>query len=53
LSDHIQKVNLQVWIPGQDLAVDEIMARFLGRVSEAIIIPGKPIPTGFKIWGIG
>ena len=34
------------------MAVDEAMARFEGRAHEATIIPGKPIPTGFKIWVI-
>ena len=28
------------------------MSRFEGRAREATTIPGKPIPTGFKIWVI-
>jgi hypothetical protein len=31
--------------------VDEIIVRFEGRVKETITVPGKPIPTGFKVWG--
>lgn len=29
------------------------MCRFEGRALETTTIPGKPIPTGFKIWAIG
>ncbi len=47
---HIQDVNLRVWKPGKDLAVDEIIVRYEGRVKETIIVPGKPTLTGFKVW---
>ena len=26
------------------------MVRFKGRAKETTIVPGKPIPTGFKVW---
>lgn len=52
MNKHIQEVNLQLWTPGTNVAVDEIMARFQGQASEATTIPGKPTPTGFKIWAI-
>ena len=29
------------------------MLKFEGRTSEKITIPGKPIPTGFKLFGLG
>jgi len=32
--------------------VDEIIVRFQGRVKETITVPGKPIPTGFKVWAV-
>jgi hypothetical protein len=32
--------------------MDEIIIRFQDRVSEATIIPGKLIPTGFKVWNV-
>jgi hypothetical protein len=32
------------------LAVDEIMVRFEGRAKETTTVPGKPTPTGFKVW---
>jgi hypothetical protein len=48
----MQKVNLEVWKPGRDLAVDEIIVRYEGRAKETTIVPGKPTPTGFKVWGV-
>ena len=38
------------WLPGVNIAVDESIARFKGRAYETIIIPNKPIKTGFKVW---
>jgi Transposase IS4 len=40
------------WIPSINLTVDEIMLKFEGRITQKIIIPGKPIPTGFKIFAL-
>jgi hypothetical protein len=51
LSTYIQEVNLRVWKPGRDLAVDEIIIRFEGRLKETTTILNKPIPTGYKVWG--
>ncbi|PMD57732.1 pea pathogenicity protein, partial [Hyaloscypha bicolor E] len=51
LSTYIQGVNLRVWKPGRDLAVDEIIVRFEGRSKEITTVPNKPIPTGYKVWG--
>ncbi len=31
--------------------MDEMIVRFEGRAKEIIIVPGKPTPTGFKVWG--
>jgi len=50
-SAHIQEVNLRVWKPGRDLAVDEIIVRFEGRSKETTTVPNKPTPTGYKVWG--
>jgi Transposase IS4 len=41
------------WIPSTNLTVDEIMLKFEGRTAQKITIPGKPIPTGFKIFALG
>jgi hypothetical protein len=35
--------------PGCDVAIDKAMSQFEGRAHEATAIPGKPIPTSFKI----
>ena len=43
---------MELWTPDSKLAIDECIARFQGRAKEATTIPGKPIPTGFKIWVI-
>lgn len=50
ISEHIQRINLQLWQPGRDLAIDEAIARFTGRAHEITTIPNKPTPTGLKIW---
>jgi hypothetical protein len=50
-SARIQEVNLRVWKPGRDLAVDEIIVRFKGRLKETTTIPNKPTPTRYKVWG--
>jgi Transposase IS4 len=41
------------WFPSTNLTVDEIMLKFEGRTTQKITIPGKPIPTGFKIFALG
>jgi Transposase IS4 len=41
------------WLPSTNLTVDEIMLKFEGRTTQKITIPGKPIPTGFKIFALG
>jgi hypothetical protein len=41
---------MDIWKPGRDLAVDEIIIRYEGRAKEITIIPNKPTPTGFKVW---
>lgn len=32
------------------MAVDETIQRFVGRTTEVVKIPSKPVPKGFKIW---
>ncbi|CZT42026.1 uncharacterized protein RSE6_01854 [Rhynchosporium secalis] len=48
LSDHAQDMNLSVYVPGRDLAIDECMIRYEGNAKEATTVPNKPTPTGFK-----
>jgi Transposase IS4 len=52
MSVHIFTIAQELWIPGRDLAVDEIMERFTGRSSDIVTIPSKPIPTGYKVWAV-
>jgi hypothetical protein len=42
---------LRVWKAGQELAIDEIIVRFEGRSNKTTTVPGKPTPTGYKVWG--
>ena len=44
--------NLEIWQPGTDITVDEIMVPFQGRSHEVTHIPGKPNPDGIKVWGL-
>ncbi|KAJ3455627.1 hypothetical protein MRS44_017109 [Fusarium solani] len=49
-SEHIQRVSLELWTPGTNIAVDECMTRFTGRSYETTKVPNKPTPLGFKSW---
>ena len=49
MNSHIIKTSAELWIPGRDIAVDESMSRFQGRSFDTLVIPGKPIPEGYKI----
>ena len=50
LSEHLRKAFKLYWTPGTHLTVDESIQRFMGRASETVNIPSKPVPEGFKIW---
>ena len=39
--------------PATWVSVDEIIVPFSGRSIYSVKIPNKPIPEGFKIWGLG
>ena len=41
-----------LWKPSSELAVDEFMVRFTGRIEKIVTIPVKSIPTGIKGWSI-
>ncbi len=38
------------WKPATDVAIDECIEGFTGRISDTVYIPTKPNPIGFKIW---
>jgi hypothetical protein len=52
ISTHFLAVNLRVWRPGRDVAVDETMIRYTGRANEITTVPNKPTPTGLKVWNL-
>jgi hypothetical protein len=37
-------------LSGINIAIDEAMAKAKGRFNDISILPGKPIPEGFKVW---
>ncbi|RKL08705.1 hypothetical protein BFJ70_g16774 [Fusarium oxysporum] len=51
-SEHIQRVSIELYLPGTNLTVDECMVPFTGRSKETTLVKGKPTPVGFKIWVI-
>src|SRR5689334_12183558 len=46
------KVNSEIWIPGTELAGDEIIVQYDGRSSFKVNIPNKPHPIGIKVWAL-
>ena len=50
LSEHLRERFKLYWTAGTHLTVDESIQRFMGRASETVNIPSKPVPEGFKIW---
>jgi hypothetical protein len=43
--------NCQVhWIPGDRVAIDEMMIKFFGSSSHTVKMQNKPIKMGYKIW---
>jgi hypothetical protein len=52
LNTHIWTISCRLWIPGQDLVVDECIERFSGHSLDIVTIPSKPISTGYKVWAI-
>jgi hypothetical protein len=51
-SDLIQKVSAQLYIPGNNVTVDECMVPFTGRSKDTTLVKNKPTPIGFKVWVI-
>jgi hypothetical protein len=46
-------VNLQIWQPERNVAVDKSIVRFTGRAVEITTVLNKPTPTGIKVWNLG
>ncbi|KAJ0130256.1 putative 4-hydroxy-2-oxoglutarate aldolase [Fusarium oxysporum f. sp. albedinis] len=51
-SNHIQRVSIELYLPGTNLTVDECIIPFTGRSKETTLVKGKPTPVGFKVWVI-
>jgi hypothetical protein len=51
-SDLIQKVSAQLYLPGNNVTVDECMVPFTGRSKDTTLVKNKPTPVGFKVWVI-
>jgi len=49
LADELRQRFQQYLIPATDVAIHEMMIRFVGRSFHTIAIPEKPIPLGYKV----
>ena len=49
LLDVLSKTFLEAYNPSQELAVDESMVKYKGRVREKVHMPKKPIKWGFGV----
>lgn len=48
LSNHVQRVSRELYIPGYRLSIDESMVKFTGHASCRQHMPKKPIKDGIK-----
>jgi hypothetical protein len=51
-SELIQKVSAQLYIPRNNVTVDECMVPFTGRSKDTTLVKNKSTPVGFKVWVI-
>lgn len=49
LVSHVQVISKRYYVPQSNLALDEMMVRFVGRSKHTFRIKNKPTPTGYKI----
>jgi len=52
LYDSIRKKCSELYSPSQNLAVDEAMVAFKGRIGFKQYMPKKPTKWGFKVWSL-
>ena len=50
LNEYLRQCMRRYWRIGTHLAVDESIARFMGRSGDIVNIPSKPTPEGYKVW---
>ena len=48
--DHLQKKFAEIYIPGENVSVDEAMIKFQGHSSLKQYMPMKPTKRGIKVW---
>ena len=53
LIDHLSEKFATLYEPSRDVAVDEAMIKFQGRLSLKQYMPAKPIKRGIKVWVLG
>ncbi|CAG8775205.1 10443_t:CDS:2, partial [Dentiscutata erythropus] len=49
LSSHIRNISKQIYMPGSNVAIDEMMIRFSGRSKHTFRMKNKPISEGYKV----
>ena len=52
LVDNLQTAFLRNYCPSQEIAVDELMIKCKGRAKGRVVMPKKPVKTGFKMWSL-
>ena len=52
LLDLLRPLSKAYYVPGRELAVDETMRRFTGRIYFKQYVRNKPVPWGIKLWSL-
>ncbi|CAG8626254.1 1940_t:CDS:2 [Acaulospora morrowiae] len=52
LASHIKKISQQIYIPGSQVSIDEMIIRFSGCSGHTFRIKNKPTPEGYKIMSL-
>jgi Transposase IS4 len=52
LASSLQRSFMQFYTPSSEVSIDELMVRCFGRSIHTYKMPNKPIPQGYKLFGI-
>jgi hypothetical protein len=52
LISHFRANCMAHWVPGSNIAIDEMMIKYYGRSFHTIKMPKKPIKQGYKMWAL-
>jgi len=52
LASHLRRCFQKLYLPGSNVAFDEMMVLFKGRSLHTIKMPSKPIDQGYKIYAL-